>query len=74
VDSGLWVWLKQPFVVLRIKFPSKLCSERMLFGDKKVFWLCGRIASFVVDAIFLRSGNLSALLPFQDSGVWVGDK
>lgn len=61
LDSGLWVCLKKsnPLLDLEVKLSSEPYSERLLFGDKKVLllWVC--IASFVVDAVFLRSGNVS---------------
>lgn len=69
-DSGLWVCLKKnptnPLLCSEVKFPSKPCSERLLFGEKKVLLLWACIASFVVEAIFLVP-----LLPLQDSNVWV---
>lgn len=41
LDSGLWVCLKKtnPLLDLEVKLSSEPCSERLLFGAKKVLLL-----------------------------------
>lgn len=51
--------LNKPLLYLEVKLLSKPCGDRLLFGVKKVLLLRAWIASFVVDAIFLRFDNIS---------------